>query len=193
MLIQVHAQEKPAVRRRTIAAAIALLAVSTGLAATLTWGSKGTRTASVFVPHGWAISVRPPPGSVAISLRLDSGRGFSLVFPTSTGALARMLVLRLEQPAGVELQTSAESVLFSFGQPQPHAVGNLPVVWHDKVLGGHEAVEIWDPGMGVAVRVGRVQSGELYAVAVVSEPTRIDPDTYDVFDRFCHSIEDLSG
>lgn len=191
MLIQVHAQEKPAVRRRTIAAAIALLAVSTGLAASLTWGSKGQRTASVLIPTGWSISVRPPPGSVAMSLPPELGRGFSLDFPTSAGTDGRMLVLRLEQPTGVDLQAAAEGVLFSLGQPQPHTVGNLPMVWHDKALGGHEAVEIWDPRAGIAVRVGRVRSGELYAVVFLQ--TRIDPDIYDVFERFCHSIEDLSG
>ena len=103
-----------------------------------------------------------------------------------------MVVLRLEQPAGVDLQTAAEGVLLSLAQPRPHTVGNLPVVWHDKVLGGYEAVEIWDPGAGVAVRVARVQSGELYAVALVIEASRIDPGTYDVFERFCYSIEDLS-
>ena len=190
MLVQVNAQEKPAVRRRTITAAIALLTVSTGLAASLTWESKGKRMGSAIVPPGWSISFRPPLGSVAMSLRLDSGRGFSLVFPTSTGAPARMLVLRLVQPEGVDLQTAAEGVLFSLGQPQPHAVGNLPVVWNDKALGGHDAVELWDPRAGIAVRVGRVQSGELYAV--VFEAARIDPDAYNVFERFCHSIEDLS-
>lgn len=97
-------------------------------------------------------------------------------------------MLRLEPTDGIDLLTAAEGVLFSLWQPRPHAVGNLPIVWHDKTLGDHDAVEIWDPEARRVVRVGKVESGEFYAV--VFGPTGIDPDVYDVFDRFCHSIED---
>lgn len=190
MLIQVHGQEKPAIRRRTIAASITLLAISIGLAASLTWESNGIGTEFVIVPHGWTVSVRPPPGAVARTQRGELGRGFLLEFPTTTGAIAQLTVRRLADADATDLQAAAEGVFSSSEQRRPHAVGNLPVVWHDKSLGNHEAVELWDPRARYVVRVGRVRSGELYAVGFDS--FRNPPGTYEIFDRFCHSFEDLA-
>lgn len=118
---------------------------------------------------------------------------FLLRVPTPSGTVAQLGALRIGKLAETDLQATAEGVLFRFGSPSPHAVGNLSVVWRDKKLGIHDALELWDPGVGWVVRVGRVRSGEVYAVAFNILRSRIDPDSYDIFERFCRSVEDRSN
>ena len=66
-------------------------------------------------------------------------------------------------------------------------------VAHDKRLGIHTAVEVWDPSPGVLVRTARVRSGEIYAVVMVVPLSPIDPGAYEVFVQFCRSIADRPG
>lgn len=190
MLDHVHAPEKPAFRRRTIASAVALLVISTGLASTLSWSDRHQLAETVISPDGWSVSFRAPAGARWVALRAELRDRFALLIPTPSGAFAKLRAFRVKQSAATDLQTKAEDILRSLPSLPPHAIGSLSVVWRDKKLGPYEALELWEPGIGLVLRIARVRNGEIYAVSFGLLPSSIDPDSYGIFDQFCHWVED---
>ncbi len=189
MLIEVHSREKPAVTRRALLSAVALLALATALAATMAWSRTGEPPASRIEPPGWSISFLPPGRFHGLRSGLSTLEPV-LVFGvrSATGVEAELDVHHLLRPVTVTPREVCDRVLRAYAVPPPHDRGMLPLTWFDKKLGAHDAAEVWDPQVGIVVRAMVLANGEAYAVALVAGAS-IDPETYRLFERTCGSIE----
>lgn len=121
---------------------------------------------------------------------MSVGDRFQLQFPTPSGSAAILDIHRLGDAAATDLETAGMSVMQSYGSRSPELPTAVPLTWHDKRLGTHTAVEVWDPSLGMLVRTARVRSGEIYAVVMGVPLSAIDPGAYEVFTQFCRSIAD---
>ena len=188
MLITVHSQEKPAVDKRAVISAVLLLVFVTGLAAWMTWRRSAGQASPVIAPSEWSISFRPPRGAPTAPLRF--GEGIGMRFRTASGATATMTVQRLAAETEPELRSACEHVLRMHFHPLPHRTTMLPMIWNDKKIGTHDAVEVWDPNTNALVRAALAESKEIYAVFFVVQGGPIDSDAYAVFQKLCQSITD---
>lgn len=190
MLIEVHTREKPAVARRALACSIFLLVLATTLAAVMTWRRSGEPLMPRIEPNGWSISFRPPrsveEGRFVLS---EMGPAFVFYVRTQTGVRATLAVYRLLGAAVGDPQAVCDRVLHA-QMPMPlHARGLLPLTWFDKKLGPHDAVEVWDPQIGVVVRAVVLGNDHAYAVSLGLGGQPIKPDGYHWFESICDSIE----
>lgn len=190
MLIEVHTREKPAIPRRAVISSILLLALATALAGTLTWRRSAPSVHTRIRPHGWSVSFRPPPGSYGPQIR-PTGSGSQAVFGvlTPAGNEAYIFVRRIDPAPSNDPREVCDLLLREIAEIGPHVRRPLPMVWIDKQIGHHDAVEVWEPVLGAAVRAAVFDDEEVYALTVRVAAGPIDPDTYALFERTCTSME----
>ena len=189
MVVEVHTRKKPAIVRRVWFASLLLLAVACALAAAMTWSRSGQVLSPRVEPLGWSLSFRPPRnfrhGQIGPT-RLGQAH---LFFGQTEGGMEVVLgVYRMTKMAGEDAQAVCEHVLGVFERGLPSIGGMAPVTWFDRKLGPLDAVEVWDPLLGMVIRATVLRNGEAYAMYFAVEGP-IDRNIYRVFDLACDSVE----
>lgn len=189
MAIQVYTGEKPAVSRRAWFASILLLAITSILAWAMTLSRSGEVLGRRIEPAGWSISFRPPRAFPTGAFGpTELGVAYRFSGQTPSGDLALLSVFRLEGAIAGDGLTVCERVL------RAHSRQRLPIVHlsrltrYDRKLGPFEAVEVWDPQLGIVVRAAVLKNRVGFAISFRA-PGDIDPRSYRLFDATCSSIE----
>lgn len=185
MVIQVHTREKPAISRRAWFASILLLATASVLAWAMALSRSGEVLGRRIEPAGWSISFRPPR---AFPTGAFGPAEYHFSGQTPGGNPALLSVFRLEEAVVGDGLTVCERVLSAHPRPPLPAVRLSRLTWYDRKLGPFEAVEIWDPQLGIVVRAAVLENREGYAISLRA-PGAIDPHSYRLFDSTCSSTE----
>jgi hypothetical protein len=189
MAIQVYTSEKPAISRRAWFASILLLSVTSVLAWAMTRSRSGEVLGRRIEPAGWSISFRPPRALPTGAFGpTEFGVAYRFYGQTPHGDPVLLSVFRLEGAVVGDSLTVCERVLRAHPRPPLPIVHLSRLTRYDRKLGPFEAVEIWDPQLGIVVRAAVLNSREVYAISLRA-PGYIDPRSYRLFDSMCSSIE----
>ena len=188
IVIDVQTKGKPAHATRTLAATMALLAMSCGLAWSLTGRSGPDSLNPPVVVRDWSLSFQPPTGFESVkSGRTLIGPTLMMQGLTASRLRATIAVYQLEGFDPGEERHVCERVL------SMHMRGrSLGETEHqtrfDQTIGDRNAVEIRVAGLGAVVRSVVLGSGIAYAVWLGVDSASIPEDIAGDFDRMCHSF-----
>lgn len=188
MVINAQTQGKPAYATRTLAATLALLAMTCGLAWSLTSQSGSDGLNPPVVVRDWSLSFQPPRGFESVkSGRTLIGPTLMMQGLTASRLPATIAVYQLEGFDRGEERHVCERVL------RMHMSGrSLSETEHqtrfDQTIGDRNAVEIRVTGLGAVVRSVVLRSGIAYAVWLGVDSAYIPEDIAGDFDRMCRSF-----
>ncbi len=190
MQVEVYSSEKPAVAGRALLAAILLFVFASGLALGMTLLRDGVRLAPRVSPEGWSISFRPPRGYLmAPPSPTRFGVAVQFVGRTRSGGAVTLAVHRIENADSRDAEVICDRVLRSYVGLQM-ALGSLARQTRTDVkLGPFDAVEVWEPALGVIVRSAAISGGYAYAVSLGSADIEDDTEPYETFELMCNSFE----
>lgn len=190
MQVEVYSSEKPAVAGRALLAAILLFALVSGLALGMTLLRKEVRLAPRIRPEGWSVSFRPPKGYL---MAPPSPTRFGVAVPfvgrSRSGGTVNLAVHRVQNTDSRDAKVICDRVLRSYvGLLMP--LGSLARQTRTDVkLGPFDAVEVWEPALGVVVRAAAISGGDAYAVSLGSPDAGDDAEPYETFELMCNSFQ----
>lgn len=187
MDIQVHNATKPALAGRALAATIALLALTSALAALMTRSRSRDSFSLAMTPGGWEVSVRLPK-DVSPGQRVVNGPVTALPFHgrSADGSEFRLVLWRL--PGWNDPRPLCALIL-----KKHHPSAWVPDQLQEptgavKSLAGQEAIELLSPDGRTVVR-GVALGNVGYAVSLSTEGELIDENLYERFNHTCRSMQ----
>ncbi len=181
-------REDPAYATRTLAATVALLAMSCGLAWSLTGRAHTTPLRPPVVVRDWSLSFQPPTGFESVqSGRTLIGPTLMMQGTTRSALPATIAVYQIEGFDRGEERQVCERVF------RMHLSGrSLDETEHqtrfDQSVGALRAVEIRVDSLGALVRSVVLPSGVAYAVWLGVDTASIPVDIAEDFDQMCDSF-----
>lgn len=186
MVVQVYTHTKPAMTRRALLGAFALLLAASILAFAMT-RQRADRPVRVRIePAGWAISFESPFDRY-IENPTRSGYAFSFPGRAPDGTKVVIGVQRIDARTIRDPAVICERAIGDYLHDRSAVFGSLPMIWPDCRLGPLPAVQVWEPGVGAVARAAVTSPTEAYAVILMAD-RRIDEELFEVFNAACDSV-----
>lgn len=190
MVADLYSTTRPSSLYRALFSSLALLAIVSTLAASMTWKRGREPLASRITPPGWAISFRPPkgfnPGEVA---RTSLGPVIPFFGRTTDANEVVLLIRRFYVSSEEDAAIVGEHLIREqvWGPPSGGWWSLSPPL--ETRLGPFAAVELQAPEASTIARTAVLGSGVGYAVVMTVSGAPLDDIAYDIFDHTCRSIE----